>query len=215
MVFRCRIRDVLLLPLLLLAAVPAVAADMGGRLVAGGASSGVAAAPSPALAGETRSPLLVGGGFSVGAVASPMATATTLALPFSSGTGNLAVGGYVAYGFAETSLSSSFRRSGSTSRADISAAYAGSLLGVDGVAALRLGAAWTGTQGFSPNPLQPGAALADPYPGDSGFNLSFSLMHQVTPAFSLGGVAEASRPAWLDSGNSSGFMLGAGMGYRF
>ncbi len=213
MVAQRRIRVLsLLLPLMV--AVPAVAADMGGRLVAGGAA-GAGFNPPVAMPGESRHQLLTGGGFSAGTVTSPMAPPAALALPFSSEHGNLAVGGYVAYGLAETSLSSSLRRSGSTTKADISAAFAGNLLGMDGIAALKLGAAWAGAQGFSPNPLQPGSILADPNRGNGELNLSLSLMRQVTPAFSFGGVAEASRPSWLEPGTPSGYMLGAGMGYRF
>jgi hypothetical protein len=202
----------------LVAAAPAMAVDVGGRLVAGGASGLRIETPTPIVT-ETRNPLLTSGGFSLGTVATPTASSATLALPFSSDHGNLAVGGYVAYGLNDTTLSSSLSRAGSATRADIAAAYAGSLLGVDGVAALKLGAAWAHPQGFSPNPMQPASAFADPYRASADVNLSLSLTHQVTPSLSLGGVAEASRPNWLESsggaGTTPGFMLGAGMGYRF
>lgn len=198
----------------LMATATAHAADMGNRLVAGGASTVKTEALRAAPLGETRIPLLSNGGFSLGGIADAPASAASLSLPFSSGRGNLAVGGYVAYGMKEARLSSSLRSDGATTRADISAAYAGGMLGADSTAALSLGTAWAKPQGFSPNPAQTGSAWANPYSTGNDLNLSLSLMHQVTPAFSLGGVAQASRFGAADE-PASGFMLGAGLGYKF
>ncbi len=203
-----------------LATAPALAADMGGNaLVPGGASAARADNIRTGI-GESRTQLFTAGGVSFGTLSDSAPSPSTLALPFASGRGNLAVGGYVTYGLSDTRLSSSLRGDGATMAADISASYAGSLLGYDGIAALRLGTAWIRqAQGFSPNPLQPGTAFADPYRGGgSGIgdvNLSFSLMHQVTPSFNFSGVAEAVRPSGADPNAAPGFMLGAGMGYRF
>jgi hypothetical protein len=136
----------------------------------------------------------------------------TLGLPYASGRGALAVGGYVAYGMGDARLSSSLRTDGALARADVSAATA---LGTGNMASLRLGASLARSSEFSLNPQQPGLAYADPYRGSGDFNLSLSLMRQVTPAFAFGGTAEAFRPYGGDSSAAPGFMLGAGMGYRF
>lgn len=203
--------SLLLVPLL---AAPAMAADMGNRLVAGGAS-GASGESVRALLPEVRNPVLSHGGFSLGTVIDSAPSVSTLGLPFSSGRGTLAVGGYVAYGMGDMRLSSSLRSDGSAARADISAAYAGSMLGAGNMASLRLGTAWIRPQEFSLNPSQPGLAYADPYRGAGDLSLSLSLMRQVTPTLSVGGTAEANRPGGADGGSSPGFMLGAGMGYRF
>lgn len=203
--------SLMLVPLL---AAPAMAVDMGNRLVAGGASG--VSGESPRLGvGEMRSPVLTHGGFSLGTVVDAPPSIPTLASPFMSGRGSLAVGGYVAYGMGDMRLSSSLRGDGSAARADLSAAYSGSALGAGNIAALRLGASLARPQEFSLNPLQPGLAYSDAYRAANDLNLSLSLMRQVTPAFSIGGTAEASRPNWAEGGSSAGFMLGAGMGYRF
>ncbi len=200
----------LLIPLL---AVPAMAVDMGNRLVAGGASGG--GDSQHVGMGEAHSPILTHGGFSLGAVADTAPSISALGLPFVSGRGTLAVGGYVAYGMGDMRLSSSLRSDGAATRADISAAYAGALVGAGNIASLRLGTGWAKPQEFSLNPLQPGMAYANPYGNSGDLNLSLSLMRQVTPSLSVGGTAEASRPSGADGGSSAGFMLGAGMGYRF
>ncbi|RAU20166.1 hypothetical protein CU669_19725 [Paramagnetospirillum kuznetsovii] len=200
----------------LMGAVSAQAADMGSRLVVGGASIGTANDPLRSSSfGETRLPLISGGGFSLGAVTEPSAATSVLTLPFASGRGNLAVGGYMAYGLNETRLSSSLRSDGTATRANISAAYAGGLLGAGGTAALSLDSVWTKPQSFSLNRLQPSSALSDPYDAGSDLNLSLSLMRQMTPSFSVGGVAQANRLSGSDQPTTSGFMLGAGLGYRF
>lgn len=201
----------LMLPLL--GAVESRAADMSNRLVAGGASLGKADFAYSSTFGEARTPLLSGGGFSLGSVTT--SPASFLSLPYASGRGGLAVGGYVAYGMSETRVSSSLRSDGSATRADISAAYVGGMLGAGSSAAISLGSVWSKPQGFSPNMLQPGSAYAAPYQAGSDISLSLSLMRQMTPAFSVGGVAQASRFGSTETESSSGFMLGAGLGYRF
>ncbi len=198
----------LLVPLL---AAPALAADMGNRLVVGGAS-GLAADPLRSGFGETRAPILSHGGFSLGAVADTTPPISALGLPYASGRGSLAVGGYVAYGMGEMRLSSSLRTDGSVARADISAAAG---LGAGNMASLRLGGTVARPQEFSLNPLQPGMAYSDMVHGSGDINLSLSLTRQVTPAFAFGGTAEASRSNGVDGAAAPGFMLGAGMGYRF
>ena len=198
----------LLVPLV---AAPALAADMGNRLVAGGASN-PGADPARSSFGEVRAPILSHGGFSLGTVADTAPPISSLGLPYASGRGALAVGGYVAYGMGDTRLSSSLRTDGSMARADVSAATA---LGAGNMASLRLGASVARPSEFSVNPQQPGLAYSDVYRGSGELNLSLSLMRQVTPAFAFGGTAEAIRPNGADSGAAPGFMLGAGMGYRF
>jgi len=215
----CRTLSLCLIALPLLAAGSGMAADMSGRLVAGGASGVKADVPqgdSLHLGGlESRAPLLSLGGFTLGAAAEPGRGVDSLALPYASGRGNLAVGGYVSYGLNEARVSSSLRAGSSALYADVSAAYGGSLLGSDNTAAFSLGAAVGRSQAFSPNPLQLGLTLPDTQRAVSDFNMSFRLSHQVTPSFSFGGVAQANRPAGVDSTVAPGFMLGAGMGYRF
>ena len=204
--------SLLLVPLL---AAPVRAVDVGNHLVVGGAAGGDDS-PRPGV-GEAQSPMLTHGGFSLGTVVETTPPISTLGLPFASERGALAVGGDVAYGRGDMRLSSSLRSDGSAAKADISAAYSGILLGTGNIAALRLGAARTRPQEFSLNPQQPGMAYTDPYGSSGDLNLSLSLMHQVTPTLSVGGTAGASRPSWAESssGSSPGFMLGAGMGYRF
>ena len=204
--------SLLLLPLL---AAPAMAVDLGNRLVAGGASSSSGGDISPAGMGETRIPVLTRGGFSLGAVTDSPPPIASLGLPFAAGRGSLAMGGYVAYGMGDMRLSSSLRSDGLATRADLSAAYAGSFLGAGNIASLHLGAAWAKPQEFSLNSAQPGMAYANPYETSSDLNLSLSLMHQVTPALSIGGTAGANRSNGAEGGTPAGFMLGAGMGYRF
>lgn len=207
-----RIRPILVSLLLVpLLAAPALATDMGNRLVAGGASKG-ASETSRINFGDVRNPILTHGGFSLGAVADAPPSLSILGLPFGAGRGSLAVGGYVAYGLGDLRLSSSLRSDGIASKADISAA---TLVGAGNIASVRLGATVVKPQEFSLNPLQPGLAYSDPYQNSRDLNLSFSLMHQITPGLSVGGTAEASRPNWAESGSTPGFTVGAGMGYRF
>ncbi|OAN50123.1 hypothetical protein A6A04_01565 [Paramagnetospirillum marisnigri] len=207
----------LTLALPLMAAGQALAAEAGNRLVAGGASglSGGSALRAQSI-GETRLPLLTSGAFSVGGIAEPSRSASALSLPWS-GQGNLAVGGYIAYGMGDGRLTSSLTSDGGAMRANISAAYAGGLLGNASTAALSLGSVWAKPQGFSPNPLQAGPGLTDPAASQSGtdLNLSLSLTHQMTPSFSFGGIAQANKLGGEDKTTGSGFMLGAGMGLKF
>ncbi|MBI3445850.1 MAG: hypothetical protein HY055_10950 [Magnetospirillum sp.] len=191
-------------------------------LAAGGADSAELNAPSRLVPGgigtrpdmtgtgfgETRIPLTSTGNFSLGAVSD---NTRANALPFATPRGALAVGGYVAYGIGAARLSSSLKSDGANRSADLSATYGGALLGTDSVAAFSLGVRRADNTSFSPNAQQLGASFTDPYHPASDINMSLSLIHQVSPAFSVGGVAAASRP----SASESGLMLGAGLGYRF
>jgi hypothetical protein len=174
------------------------------RLVPGGA---LQAAPAPNLdLGSYSSPIVSSGRFSLGTTGGDGA--------FGQARGHLSVGGYMAYGLgADARLASSLRSDGGITSADVTAAYAGSL----GIASVKLGTVWAKPQAFSPNPLQLGLAPTDPFPrpGSGDINLTLSLMKQVTPAFSVGGVAEAIRPSGTDLSSPPGFMLGASLGYRF
>jgi hypothetical protein len=189
--------------------------ESNSRLVPGGAPA------LRAARAETRVPLYTSGGYSVGIVAESARGAT--AIPVPGGRGALAVGGYVSSTLgADTRLTSSLRSDGARMSADFSAAYSGGLLGPDSTAAFSLGASW-GHQpsGFSLNPAQP-LSLSVPsidlsQPRSADINVGVSLTHQVTPALSLGGLAEATRPTGSESGvgTNPGILVGAGMGYRF
>jgi hypothetical protein len=208
------VRRLYILMLATLLAAPAAAAEQRPRLVQGGAD--LFQGERLRLAGgEVRTEVLSKGALSVGAVVDAGQTASPgIGLPFDGGRDRLALGGYVGYAFRGTYLSSSLKNSGTTTSADLSAAYAGGLLGLDGVTSLKLGADWTRPSSFSPNPSQANPASLDASRLGGDVNLSVSLMHDVTPSFSLGGVAAASRPTTPDA-PPAGFMLGAGVGYRF
>lgn len=199
---------VLALPLW--AAGPADSAELSpaARLVPGGAMSGDAPLAVP---GETRQPLASSGRFSVGALSAPAPTRAGSPMPPGLAGTSLAVGGYVAYGGANAQLSSSLRSSGPASAADIAASWRGGLLGADSLASLSLGVSRTDWSMVSPNSQYPGFVQADPFRAANDYNMSFSLTHQVSPSFSVGGVAAANRGG--ESGG--GLSLGAGLGYRF
>ena len=56
-------------------------------------------------------------------------------------------------------------------------------------------------------------AQATTTPGDRALN--WAEAHATGHPFAFGGTAEAIRPNGADGGAVPGFMLGAGMGYRF
>lgn len=209
----------LLCLMLLATASPALAVESGNRLVPGGSSTGGAGPESfEAGLGRTFLPLQSRGGAAIGIVAEPGHGLT--ALPFSSGHGPLAVGGYVSYGLGgDALLSSSFRSDGTRTHADLTAAYHTGWFGADSTAALSLGARWDRPMtGFSLNPAQPAALALSPLDSFGGsrsdVSVGLTLTHQITPSLSLGGVAQASQPT--DGGDTgSGLLFGAGMGLRF
>ncbi|CUW37306.1 conserved exported protein of unknown function [Magnetospirillum sp. XM-1] len=178
------------------------------RLVPGG---GAVPSDAPAVSlGETRLPLVSAGKLSAGAVSAPSRSP----LPFGQPGSPLAVGGYVAYGNGPAQLSSSLRSDGTTSGANVSASW-----GNDSRAALSLGVNRTDWSRISPNSQHPALTLADPYRsipngGGSEVNMSLSLTHQVSPSFSVGGMAGANRTGGSES-PGTGLSVGAGLGYRF
>lgn len=180
----------------LIAASPAWAAEQPRpRLVTGS----VALLPSAAA---TRGELFATGGFSLGSVVAPVAHADTTA-----------TGAYAAYTFDTLRLSSSLKGDGAASMADLTAAYSGALMGLDGTAALSLGYEWARPSAFSLNPVH------NPLMGDfarsaNDLSLSLSFTHAVNPSLSLGGFAAATRTE-EDQAATAGFRLGAGLGWRF
>lgn len=176
-------------------AVPAAAADRP-RLVLGG------------LGNEVRTDLHTLGAARIGAVAE--ATSAMML----SGRDRLALGGYVAYDLNDYRFTSSLRGGEGSMTADLSASTATPVLGVAGVTQLRLGADWTRPQAFSLNASQPALAGFDGYGPSGDLSLSLSWTRDITPGLSLGGVAAATRPLSTVS-ETGGFVLGAGLGYRF
>lgn len=199
---------VLALPLW--AAGPADSAELSpaARLVPGGATWGEAPLAAP---GETRLPLASSGKLSAGALSAPAPARPGSPVPPGLSGSPLAVGGYVAYGGANTQLSSSLRSSGQISAADIAASWRGGLLGADSLASFSLGVSRTDWSQVSPNSQYPAFIQADPFRAANDYNMSFSLTHQVSPSFSVGGVAAATR----NGETGAGLTLGAGLGYRF
>lgn len=178
------------------------------RLVPGGGATRTdSTAFSP---GETRLPLVSAGRLSAGAVSAPSAGPAASPLPFGQPGSPLAVGGYVAYGNGSAQLSSSLRSDGVTSGASLSASW-----GNDSRAAVSLGVNRTDWSRISPNSQHPSLTLADPYRGiGNDLNMSLSLTHQVSPSFSVGGMAGANRANGTEA-PGTGLMVGAGLGYRF
>ncbi|WP_096703978.1 hypothetical protein [Magnetospirillum sp. 15-1] len=206
-----------ILALPLWAAGPADSAELSpaARLVPGG---GAARAEAPAFGlGESRLPLMSSGKLSAGAVSGPSAGLSGSPLAFGLPGSPLAVGGYVAYGGANVQLSSSLRSDGASSGANLAASWAGGALGTDSRASLSLGVNRTDWGYISPNSQHPALTLADPYrtgPNGNEINMSLSLIHQVSPSFSVGGMAGANRASGTDQ-PGTGLTLGAGLGYRF
>jgi hypothetical protein len=123
----------------------------------------------------------------------------------------LQLGGIVAYDLDRTTrLSSSLSGSGGGGlSADVAASYPDSVLGLDGTSRLRLGADWT--HGFSPNPVQSGPLAFGGTAPATDLSVSLSWSHAFTSGLSAGGMAAATRP----EGETPGFLLGAGVGYKF
>jgi hypothetical protein len=206
---RLLLSAVLALPLWVVGNADSAELTPGTRLVPGGVAARIEA---PALGlGESRVPLASTGKLSAGALSGPSAG---LALPFGLPGSSLAVGGYVAYGNGNTQLSSSLRSDGISRGANVSASWGGDILGVDSKASLSLGMNRSDLGRISPNSQHPSLTLADPYSDGSDINMSLSLIHQVSPSFSVGGMAGANRSSGSES-SGSGLMLGAGLGYRF
>jgi len=195
-------RNLALTAALLIAATPVWAGDaVRPRLVPGGAGLAL-----PSFAGDSKSEVYSTGGFSLGAVSAPMGGGGSAA----TGEG-LALGGYAAYGLDWMNLSSSVKSGGGLGMADLTASRSVSPLGVDGIAALSLGYQWTQVGGFSLNPAQMGVS-----PGDANdLSLSLSFTHDVTPSFSMGGFAAASRGEDAASQPNSGLHFGAGLELKF
>lgn len=183
----------------ILVAAPAVAGDVARpRLVAGGMDLS-----QP----ELRTELFANGAFSAGAASDAS----------SADHGRMALGGYAAYAFRDLNLSSSFKGDTFMSAADFSASYLGGIMGVDGVAAMKLGYQW-GKQAFSVNPAQAGRSAFtggyDPSRPVGDLSLTLSFTHDVTPSLSLGGFAAATRKDDEQQTESS-LRFGAGVGYKF
>ncbi|ARJ64824.1 hypothetical protein WV31_03595 [Magnetospirillum sp. ME-1] len=209
---RAILAAVLVLPLWAAGAADSAELSPGPRLVPGG---GAARAGTPAFSpGETRLPLVSAGNLSAGAVSAPSTGLNGSPLPFGIPGAPLAVGGYVAYGNGSSQLSSSLRSDGVTSGANVSASW-----GNDSKAELSLGVNRSDWGRISPNSQHPTLSLADPYRGTpnggvSDVNMSLSLTHQVSPSFSVGGMAGANRVSGTESAGT-GLSVGAGLGYRF
>jgi hypothetical protein len=206
-----------LLPLLpLLAAKGADSAELApaARLVPGGGATWSDSFAPSAPWGESRQPLLSLGKVSAGALtgSAPLTAGQGLAL---GGAGTpLAVGGYVALGGGTSQLSSSLRSNGITSGADLAASWSGGLLGPRNLASLSLGISQTDWSRISPNSQYSGLLPNDAGGGRADLNMSLSLTHQVSPSFSVGGMAGANRSSGTE-GKESGLTLGAGLGLRF
>lgn len=182
---------------------------------------------APAVAGEAARPRLVAGGmdlsqpdlrtelFAKGAFSAGAVSDTT---PAEQGRERMALGGYAAYAFRDVNLSSSFKGDSFASIADFSASYLGGIMGVDGVAAAKLGYQWGKQQAFSVNPAQAGLSAFsggyDPSRPVGDLSLTLSFTHDVTPSLSLGGFAAATRKD-AESETPSGLRFGAGVGYKF
>jgi hypothetical protein len=180
---------------------------------------------APAVAGDAARPRLVAGGmdlsqpelrtelFAKGAFSAGAASDAS-----SAEHGRMALGGYAAYAFRDLNLSSSFKGDSFVSTADFSAAYMGGIMGVDGVAAVKLGYQWGKQQAFSVNPAQAGLSAFtggyDPSRPVGDLSLTLSFTHDVTPSLSLGGFAAATRKD-DEREAESGLRFGAGVGYKF
>lgn len=202
------IRFVALLPLCLLAAAPACAGDAGRpRLVPGSGSLSL-----PSFGNDDRAEFLSSGGFSLGALSAPLGGAG--AAGTGGGGDGLAVGGYATYGTDWLRLSSSLRGGQGTGAADLTASQQVAPWGVEGVAAINLGYQWTQVGSFSLNPAQLGVSSGNLGQAND-LSLSLSFTHDLTPAFSMGGFAAASRGEDSDSQNNAGLHFGAGLELKF
>jgi hypothetical protein len=199
---------VALAALALLAALPAAAADRP-RLVLGtldGGQPGFLRMDGGALHGD----LYTRGATRFGALAE---SSSAMSAP---GRDHLTLGGYVTYDLNEYRFGSSLKGGEGAMAAELTAMTAAPLMGLMGNTQLRLGADWTRPQSFSLNAAQPGLAGYDGYQPGGDLSLSLSWTRDVTPSLSLGGVAAATRPITTDTEQQhGGFLLGAGVGYRF
>jgi hypothetical protein len=207
----------LVLPLWAVSAADSAELSPAARLVPGG---GAVRAEAPALGlGETWLPMASSGKLSAGVLAAPTTILSGHPLAFGLPGSQLAVGGYVAFGGPSSQLSSSLRSDGITRGANVAASWGGGALGRDNRAAVSLGVSSSDWSRISPNSQHPALTLADPYRGaplggGSDINMSLSLIHQVSPSFSVGGMAGANRGNGAES-PGTGVTLGAGLGYRF
>lgn len=203
---KAMIRNLTALCLCVLTAVPAWADEaVRPRLVPGGGSLGL-----PALGGDNKVEVYSLGGFSLGSVSAPVAPASAGSAVID----GMAVGGYAAYSGDWGRLSSSLKTGGGTGSADFTASQQISPLGVNGLAALSLGYQWTQAGGFSLNPAQMGmssGALGQA----NDLSLSLSFTRDLTPSFSLGGFAAASRGEDAASQPNTGLHFGAGLELKF
>ncbi|OAN59540.1 hypothetical protein [Magnetospirillum moscoviense] len=186
-----------------LAAAPAFAEDGASsrpRLVGGGIDLLKADFARGAGMGESQAEIFGKGAFSAGAVSGPE---------------RMAIGGYTSYMFNDIRLSSSLKSDPVGHSADLSAAYSGAFMGIDGTALVRMGYEWGSAGSFSPNPAQMGVTAFDGYRPGSDLSLSLSLTHDITPGFSFGGFAAANRGEVEAERAQSGFSLGAGLGLKF
>lgn len=186
-----------------LVAAPAFAEDAGQarpRLVGGGIDLMKADFTRGAGTAEGQSEFFGKGAFSAGAVSGPE---------------RMALGGYTSYMFNDVRLSSTVKGDSWGQSADLSAAYSGAFMGIDGTAMLRMGYEWGSAGSFSPNPAQMGVTAFDGYRPGSDLSLSLSLTHDVTPGFSFGGFAAANRGETETERAQAGFSLGAGLGLKF
>lgn len=201
------LRRLALTSMCLLAAAPAWAGDaVRPRLVPG---SGALALPSFAGA-ETKTEVLSTGGFSLGTLSAPMGGQAASPAP---GEG-LALGGYAFYGNGWMRLSSSLKGDQAGGLADLTASQPVAPLGLEGIAALSLGYQWTQVGGFSLNPAQVGISNGGLGQAND-LSLSLSFTHEVTPSFSLGGFAAASRGEDVDNQPNAGLHFGAGLELKF
>jgi|GEM_PF-2862150 hypothetical protein len=186
-------------------------------------------ASAPAFAGEAARPRLVVGGMDLShpEIRNEMFAAGDFSAGSVSGmsvmpdrNGGLIMGGYAAYAFHDLQFSSSLKGNSSVSAADFGASYDGGILGLEGIAAFRLGYEWGALpQAFSVNPAQAGLSdldgIYDPTRPVSDLSLTFSFTHDVTPALSLGGFAAAGRQGEDGQEPESSLRFGAGVGVKF
>ncbi|MBR9971251.1 hypothetical protein [Magnetospirillum sulfuroxidans] len=200
------IRNLVALSVCLVIAAPAWAGEaVRPRLVPGGGSIGL-----PALAGDNKVAVYSLGGFSLGSIAAPLATAADGVAAID----GMAVGGYAAYSSDWGRVTSSLKSGNGNGVADLTASQHVSPLGLDGLAALSLGYQWTQAAGFSLNPAQMGVS-SGALGQASDLSLSLSFTHELTPSFSLGGFAAASRGEDAASLPNSGLHFGAGLELKF
>lgn len=192
--------------LCLMVSVPAWGGDsVRPRLVPGSGSLGL-----PSFSADTKTDVLSTGGFSLGTLSAPAAAQTGDA----DAAEGLSLGGYASYGADWLRLSSSIKGGQGSGSADLTASQPVSPWGVDGTAALSLGYQWTQVGGFSLNPAQLGVT-AGAWGQANDLSLSLSFTHDVTPSFSMGGFAAASRGESADNQPSSGLHFGAGLELKF